>query len=414
MKYNFLILIILISFTEPGCQEKPTNQKVFFGDEILLKENLYLLHNKSIGIVTNQTAVLPNKIHLIDTLLSLGLKIKVLFSPEHGIKGDLTAGEKISSSSDSISGTPVYSLYGDNKTISKEMLKDIDVILYDIQDVGTRFYTYISTLYYVLQSASKTNIPVIILDRPNPLGGNKIEGPVMETAYKSFVGIAEIPIVYGMTIGELANYFVIESIIKTEKKPEIKVIEMRGWNRNDYWYNLKREWIPTSPNIPNFETALVYPGTCLIEGTNISEGRGTDNPFLTIGAPFINSEKLIQALDLFNNKGVSYSASIFTPVDIKGKVSNLKYSGIECYGIEISVTNKKNFNAMEFGIQLFYTLLKLYPKQFQFNNKYFDLLAGSGRLRKDLLAGKTPSDIIDSWNSELNKFKSTRKKYLLY
>ena len=413
MKYNFLILIILISFTEVGCQANPTNQKVFFGDEILLKENLYLLQNKSIGIVTNQTAVLPNKIHLIDTLLSLGLKIKVLFSPEHGIKGDLTAGEKISSSADSISGTPVYSLYGDNKTISKEMLKDIDVILYDIQDVGTRFYTYISTLYYVLQSASKTNIPVIILDRPNPLGGNKIEGPVMETAYKSFVGIAQIPIVYGMTVSELANYFVNESI-KTEKKPEIKVIEMRGWNRNDYWDNLEREWIPTSPNIPNFETALVYPGTCLIEGTNISEGRGTDNPFLTIGAPFINSEKLIQGLDLFNNKAVSYSASIFTPIDIKGKASNPKYSGIECYGIEISVTDKKKFNAIEFGVQLIYALLKLYPEKFQFNSKHFDLLAGTNKLREDLLAGKTPSYIIDSWNSELNKFKSIRKKYLLY
>jgi uncharacterized protein YbbC (DUF1343 family) len=413
MKYNFLILIILISFTEVGCQAKSTNQKVFFGDELLLKKNLHLLQNKSIGIVTNQTAVLPNKIHLIDTLLSLGLKIKVLFSPEHGIKGNLTAGESISSLSDSISGTPVYSLYGDNKTISKEMLKDIDIILYDIQDVGARFYTYISTLYYVLQSAGKNNIPVIILDRPNPLGGSKIEGPVLESAYESFVGIAQIPIIYGMTAGELANYFVNESI-KTEKKTELTVIKIRGWYRNNYWDDLGREWIPTSPNIPNFETSTVYPGTCLIEGTNVSEGRGTDNPFLTIGAPFINSKDLIHALNLFHSEGISYTAATFTPVDIKGKASNPKYRGIECYGIVISVTDKKKFNAIEFGVQLIYTLLKLYPEQFQFNSKHFDLLAGSDRLRKDLLAGKTPSDIFDSWNSELNKFKSTRKKYLLY
>ena len=414
MKCSFLILIILISFTEAGCQEKPTNRKVFFGDEILLKENLYLLHNKSIGIVTNQSAVLPNKVHLIDTLLSLGLKIKVLFSPEHGIRGDLAAGEKVLSSSDPTSGIPVYSLYGDNKTISKEMLKDIDIILYDIQDVGARFYTYISTLFYVLQSAGENNIPVIILDRPNPQGGQKIGGPMLETAYESFVGIAPLPILYGMTPGELANYFVEENIIKAEKKTEITVIEMRGWNRNDYWDDLGREWIQISPNIPNFETALVYPATCLIEGTNISEGRGTDNPFLTIGAPFINSEKLIQALDLFNIKGASYSPAIFTPVDIKGKASNPKYNRIECHGIEIGVTDKKKFSAMEFGVQLLHTMLKLYPEQFRFNNKYFDLIAGTNRLRKDLLAGKTPNYITDSWYFELNDFKSTRRKYLLY
>ena len=381
---------------------------------MLFKENLGLLKNKSIGIVTNQSAVLPKKVHVLDSLLSIGFNIRVIFSPEHGIKGDISAGEYISSSVDSIPGIPIYSLYTKTKKPTKEMLRGIDLIVYDIQDVGVRFYTYISTLYYVLQSADENNIPVIILDRPDPQGGQKIDGPVLDSAYESFIGIAPIPILYGMTSGELANYFIDENIIKTKNKPTLSVIKIKNWNRNDRWDNLNRDWIPTSPNIPNFETALVYPGTCLIEGTNISEGRGTDNPFLTIGAPFINSEELLAKLNSFKIDWVNYSAAKFTPVEIKRKVSNPKYNGIECYGIKISVSDKQSFNAVKFGVYLLYTLLDLYPDKFQFKDDYFDFLAGSDSLRKDLLAGKAPDEIINSWHSRLKKFQSTRKKYLLY
>jgi len=294
------------------------------------------------------------------------------------------------------------------------MLNNIDIILFDIQDIGARFYTYISTLYYLLQSAAENNLPVIVLDRPNPISGLRVSGPLLNLNHRSFIGIAPIPVLHGMTIGELAELFVNENFINTSKKPELIVIKMQGWKRNYFWNDLDREWIPTSPNIPNFETALIYPGTCFIEGTNVSEGRGTDDPFLTIGAPYINSEELINKLKSLQIAGIEFSPSSFTPVNKKGKAIHPKYEGINCYGVKFKLTDKNRFKAVEFGVYLIYVLIKLYPDNFKFKDNYFDKLAGTDKLRKDLLAGKNPSAIIRSWESKLEEFKSIRKKYLLY
>jgi len=414
MKIFTTIFIILILFTNLSCQPSDSNNHVFFGDELLLKENIGLLKDKRVGVVTNQSAVLPNNVHLVDTLLSLGINITALFSPEHGIRGEISDGSKISSSTDDKTGIPIFSLYGSTKKPTKEMLNNIDIILFDIQDIGTRFYTYISTLYYILKSAAENNLPVIVLDRPNPITGIRVSGPLLDLNYRSFVGIAPIPVLHGMTIGELAELFVNENFINASSKPELIVIKMKDWKRNYFWDDLDREWIPTSPNIPNIETSLIYPGTCFIEGTNVSEGRGTDDPFLTIGAPYINSEELINNLNSLQTEGIEFSPLSFTPVSVKGKAIHPKYEGIKCYGVKFKLTDKKKFNAVEFGVYLIYSLLRLYPNNFKFNDNYFDKLAGTDKLRKDLLASKNPSAIISSWEIELDKFKSIRKKYLLY
>ena len=414
MKFFIHIFFIFSAFVNLSCQPSDSSTHVYFGDELLLKENIGLLKDKRVGVVTNHSAILPNNVHLVDSLIALGIDVTVLFSPEHGIRGEISDGSKILSSTDDKTGIPIFSLYGSTKKPTKEMLNNIDIILFDIQDIGARFYTYISTLYYILQSAAENNLPVVVLDRPNPINGLRVGGPLLDLIYSTFIGIAPIPVMHGLTIGELAELFVNENFINTGSKPELTVIKMKGWKRNYYWDDMDREWIPTSPNIPKFETSLIYPGTCFIEGTNVSEGRGTDDPFLTIGAPFINSAELINRLTSLQIAGIEFSPSSFTPVNLKGKATHPKYEGINCDGVKFIITNKKKFNAVKFGVYLIYSLIKLYPDNFKFRENYFDKLAGTDKLRKDLLAGKNPSAIIKSWENELEEFKSIRKKYLLY
>ena len=414
MKFNTIIFFLLLSMSNISCQNTTNNQKVILGNEVLLKESLELLTGKHIGLVINHTSLLPNNIHLADTLLALGINVTKLFSPEHGIRGNISAGQLISSTTDKKTGLPVYSLYGNTKKPSPEMLKDVDIILYDIQDVGVRFYTYISTLYYVLQACSENGIPIVVLDRPNPLNGLDIAGPLLESKFKSFIGIASIPIVYGMTVGELANYFVEYEFMAADEKPNITVIKMKEWKRNYNWRDLNLKWIPPSPNIPDFETAQVYPGTCFIEGTNVSEGRGTDHPFLTIGAPYINADELIKELNTRNIAGVNLIPISFTPVDKKGKADNPKYKDVNCNGIKISIIDEVNFKPVTFGIILIHSLLRLYPKQFKFYSQHFDNLAGTDKLRMNLLAGKDPSKIVDDWQKDLEIFKSKRQNILIY
>ena len=294
------------------------------------------------------------------------------------------------------------------------MLTDVDIILFDVQDVGARFYTYISSMFYILQAAAENNIKVIILDRPNPIGGVVVDGPVLIDKYKSFFGIAPIPILHGMTIGELAMLFAKENYININSILDLIVVKMNGWERNIYWDDLNLTWLPTSPNIPTFETALVYPGTCLFEGTNISEGRGTENPFLTIGAPFINPDKLISELQIEISNGIECSPVKFVPKEILGKAVKPKFEGEKCYGINIKVADKTKFGAIDFGLKLVYTLHKLYPSEFEFRQNHFDLLTGTNKIRLSIEKGDSPDNIKKLWQEDLNNFKKIRNKYLLY
>jgi uncharacterized protein YbbC (DUF1343 family) len=343
-----------------------------------------------------------------------GIKITALFGPEHGIRGNAPAGKAVGSSVDAKTGIPVYSLFGKNKKPTAEMLKNVDVLIYDIQDVGARFYTYISTLFYLVQAGAENHIPVIVLDRPNPIDGINVEGPIRKDDEASFVGIAPIPIMHGMTVGELAKLYAGEGYIGKNLKPDITVIKMKNWNRKFYLDHYSLPWIDPSPNIPNLETAIVYPGLCLIEGTNVSEGRGTHHPFINIGAPYINSDSLINKLKEFNVKGIELKPIKFTPVDIPKMSTNPKYKNESCSGITIHVTDRQQFKAVHFGIKLVCALHTLYPSQFKFRDAGFDRLSGDKSIREKILAGETPEKIISSWQKELKEFLSIRKKYLLY
>jgi len=404
--FGLLFFYFPISFT----QEK----NLLTGADILIKDHLDLLKGKNIGIVTNHTAVLKNGTHLVDTLNSImDINIIALFGPEHGIRGISEAGKEIKNDVDLKTGIPVYSLYGKNKKPTEEMLKDVDLLLYDIQDIGVRFYTYISTLFYLLQAAAENNIPVIVLDRPNPIDGVTIEGPVLKEELKSFVGIATLPVRYGMTAGELAKLFLGEKYSGENLKPDLTVIKLQGWERESFYNDYDFKWIPPSPNIPTLESALAYPGTCLLEGTNISEGRGTKNPFVTVGSPFINNSELVEEMNRCGLEGVKLKAVSFTPVKIPGVAENPKYENQLCNGIFIEITDKRKFKGFEFGIKLLSSLIKLYPESFRFNS-YFDKLSGDKTLRELLLKGIPANEIISYWQKETENFKSVREKYLLY
>lgn len=403
-----LILIIILS-------SAVFSQEVLSGADVLLNQHQELLNRKRIGIVTNHTAVLKNGTHLVDALIKIeGINVTTLFGPEHGIRGAAPAGVHVQSGIDDATKLPVYSLYGQTKKPTAEMLKDVDILIFDIQDVGARFYTYISTLFYTIEAGCEFNIPIIVLDRPNPISGLWVDGPVRNNQLKSFVGIAPIPIIHGMTIGELANYFLGEGLIKANPSAPLTVIKISNWKREMFFDETNLTWTNPSPNIPNFETALVYPGTCLIEGTNISEGRGTFEPFVTIGSPFINADDVIREFKKYGHAGIKLSKVTFTPQEIPNMAAKPKFSGVKCNGIKITVSDRNELKPVEFGITLISILNKLYKSKFEFKTKSFDLLAGNSSIRLQIENGIEPALIISSYKKELEDFKLIRNKYLLY
>ncbi|MBT6816123.1 MAG: DUF1343 domain-containing protein [Flavobacteriales bacterium] len=348
------------------------------------KTYLPLLEDNKIAIVGNQTSMIKNT-HLVDSLISLGLDIIKVFSPEHGFRGKSDAGAKIEDGIDVKTGIPIISLYGKNKKPSSKQLENIDVLLFDIQDVGARFYTYISTLHYVMEAAGEHNIKVIKLDRPNP-NGHYIDGPIREDGFESFVGMHPIPIVHGMTIGEYAKMINAENWISN--KCNLTVIEMENYN-HDMHYNLP---IKPSPNLPNSKSINLYPSLCLFEGTNISIGRGTDYPFQHFGAPYLES---------------NYS---FTPKSGEGS-KYPKHKNIECFGTDLRFQD--NY-LTDINLNWIINSYNNCPYKEKFFTNFFDKLAGTDKLRLQIIDGKTEKEIKGSWIEGLDEFKLTRKKYLLY
>ena len=409
MKKIFLLLSFTVQFLFAQ------NSKVLTGADILLSDSLDLVTNKNVGIVTNHTGLLSNGTHIVDTLNSLNqVNVVVLFGPEHGIRGDAPDGHSISDGKDSKTGIQVYSLYGKTKKPTKEMLKNVDILVFDIQDIGARFYTYISTMFFAMQAAVENNIPILILDRPNPINGIRVEGPIIQEGFKSFVGIANIPIMHGMTIGELALFFNEENLLNENLKADFKIIKMQNWTRNMYFDETGLTWVNPSPNMTSLETALLYPGLCLIEGTNISEGRGTPTPFLNIGAPFINSDSLISKLNSYKLEGISYSKINFTPVEIPNMASKPKFEKENCNGIYFTITDRQKLNSLKLGLVLIYSIMKLNPNDFSFRESSIDRLYGSSNLRTMLTKGFSPNEIMNTWKQDLEKFNQIRKKYLIY
>ncbi|GIO19287.1 hypothetical protein J18TS1_23870 [Oceanobacillus oncorhynchi subsp. incaldanensis] len=381
---------------------------VRLGLDIFLEKGYKRVEGQRIGLVTNMTGVNEKLQPSIDLFTEHpAIHLTALYAPEHGIRGDAKEGQEVSSSIDAKTGLPVYSLYGETRKPSQEMLADVDVLVFDLQDIGSRYYTYIYTMAYVMEACMEYGKKLIVLDRPNPVSGLNMEGNLVEPDLRSFVGLLPIPNRHGMTIGELAWLFKKEFGYACD----LSIVPMEGWKRRMYFDDTNLFWIPPSPNVPVVDTAILYPGTCLLEGTNVSEGRGTAKPFEWIGAPFIEGQKLAKVYNDKKIPGVLARPVSFVP-------TYQKHEGEICGGVQLHIENRHTLHALRAGVILVETIAALYPNQFQFieNEKgkyFFDLLAGTKRLRKYILAGEAEK-YIEEGQQELGKFKKTRKKYLLY
>lgn len=386
---HFSLLLILTFFSQVACsQTKP----IKLGAENVT-EYLPLIEGKKVAMVVNQTSLINNTTHVVDSLLTLGVEIKVIFAPEHGFRGDHSAGAHVNSGKDEKTGLPITSLYGEHKKPTKADLKGIDVVIFDIQDVGVRYYTYISTMHYVMEACAENKVSFIVFDRPNP-NGHYIDGPVLDMKFKSFVGMHPIPLVHGMTVGELAQMINGEGWLAGGKKCDLTIVTVRNYDRNMLYVLPVRP----SPNLPTKQSVYLYPSLGLFEGTVMSIGRGTDHPFEILGAPFITEG--------------TYK---FTPKSIPGVAEHPKYENQECRG----------FNLKDFADSFILTSSQIYldwlrmcydiaPDKDAFFTSFFDKLAGTDTLRKQIIEGKTPDQIRSSWQSDLSKFREKRKKYLLY
>ncbi|MBD9477518.1 DUF1343 domain-containing protein [Pseudoxanthomonas sp. PXM02] len=377
------------------------------GIEVLLDQRLDLLRDKRVGLVTNATGVDSQLRSDVDRFAAQkDFALVALFGPEHGVRGDVQAGDKVASSRDVATGLPVHSLYGEHREPTPAMLEGIDVLVFDIQDVGTRFYTYPYTLAGVMRAAKKAGIPVVVADRPDPLGGVLVEGPVLEPALASFVGMFPIPIRHGMTVGELATLFNIEFGIGAD----LHVVTVQGWARGDEPLRDALPWVPPSPNMPTPDTALVYPGTGLLEGTNVSEGRGTTRPFEMIGAPWVDAPALAARLDAMALPGVRFRPVWFTP-------TFSKHAGVACAGVQLHVTDRAAFRPVRTGIAVLKALHDQHPKEFAFlpgNPPFFDALAGVPWLRVAITKGESVDAIEARWTPALERFRTLRQRHLLY
>jgi uncharacterized protein YbbC (DUF1343 family) len=397
-----VVFSLIVAFILNTGQTKESS--VVPGIEVLVAERLDLLRGKRLGLITNHTGVDRKLRRNIDILKSLPeTELVALFSPEHGIEGVGQAGEKVGSEIDKKSGVPVHSLYGEVTRPTPEMLKDVDLLVYDIQDVGSRYYTYLSTLGQCMEAAAQKSIPFVVLDRPNPLTGSRIEGRVLDWSFRSFVGTFAVPIRYGLSPGELANY------VKDERRLNLQlfVVKMKNWQRYQWYDETGLVWVPPSPNIPALESALAYPGMCLLEGTNLSEGRGTTKPFEIAGAPWVDGNKLAERLKGLNLPGVLFRPISFTP-------AFSKFSGQPCHGIQIHVVDRNQFMPVRTTLSLIRDLRNFYPSQFEWNEKHFDQLIGSDDVRRAIEHNVSTEKIIESWQAGLEDFESKRRKYFLY
>lgn len=359
-----------------------------------LEELFPLLENKRISLVVNQTSLVQN-VHLLDTLYNKGVHITQVFAPEHGFRGDADAGEFIKNGKDYRTQVPIISLYGKNKKPQPAQLQQTDIVIFDIQDVGARFYTYISTMFYVMQACAENNKELIILDRPNPC--DYIDGPVLDMKYKSFVGMLPIPVLHGCTIGELAQMINGEGWLGNNLQCPLKVITIEDWKHGQP-YSLP---VKPSPNLPNNQAIALHPSLCPFEGTSVSVGRGTDFPFQIIGSP--------------TTKNLKFR---FMPHSMKGSDKHPLHQDAYCYGLNLS--SEKNIPkgfSLQYVIQFynyFQNLTKHAEKEFFTRPHWFDLLTGTNQVRLDILKNKTEEQIRSAWQKKLNQYKEIRKKYLLY
>jgi uncharacterized protein YbbC (DUF1343 family) len=378
----------------------PRNDHTLAGIDVVEEENFAPLRGKHVGVITNQTGVDRSGRRTIDLLAHAhGVKLVALFSPEHGPFGNVDG--EVPSSTDAATGLPVYSLYGQTRRPTPEMLEGIDALVFDIQEAGVRFYTYATTMGYAMEEAAKRRIAFYVLDRPNPLGGERIEGPMLDRDRLSFTGYFPMPVRHGMTLGELAQMFNAENHLGAE----VHVVAMKNWHRRDAYEATGLAWIRPSPNLRTLDELLLYPGVEILQAGGVSVGRGTDTPFQLIGAPWIRAAELAGALDARSVPGVRFAPTNFTP-------RSGPYQGQACQGVALAIADRASLDSMRMGLEIAATLAKLYPKEFALD-KILTLLGSQATLER-LKRGDAPARIVGGWAGELEPFRKMRAKYLLY
>ncbi len=386
---------------------------VRLGVEVLLSDSMHLVSGRRVGLVTNHTGIFNEAGaaggvtgSTIDALFSAPeVELVGLFGPEHGIRGEEEAGAHVDSSVDDRTGVPIHSLYGETLRPTPEMLQGVDVLVFEMQDVGSRYYTYVSTMAYAMEAAGAEGIPFIVLDRPNPIRGDVVQGNVLDPQYATFVGLYPVPMRHGMTAGELARMFVGEFGIEAE----LHVVPVEGWQREMTFDETSLPWVAPSPNMPDLASAMAYPGTCLFEGTPLSVGRGTTRAFQWVGAPWLDGEELAERLNAYDVEGVRFEAATFTP----SAPGDGKFDGEELQGVRL-VAETTAYDAPRAAVAMLIETFAASGDRWSWRESHFDRLAGTDALRRAIEAGRSLDEITGGWEAQLADFQRLRSPYLLY
>lgn len=386
------------------------DRRVVLGNEDFIENFPRELRDESLGLVINHTSVLPKGKTLLRALLQKGHKIQAVFSPEHGFSGDIEAGQEVQNGQ--FKGIKIFSLYGEMRKPTPEQMTGIDAFVYDIQDVGTRFYTYITTLKNVMEAAAEAKIPVYVLDRPNPIGGTIIEGALLQPEFESFIAAFPITVRYGLTSGELAMMAKGEGWVP--EAVELRVVKMKKWRRQFFWKNTGLTWIPPSPNMPYPESAIIYPGTALLGALNLNKGRGTRYPLLQFGAPWLDPVSIIERLNREEEFGVELEAVSFIPRSLPGKALHPLYENKTCRGIYVHIRQREKFRSLRFVLALIKTLKDHYPDNSYPESRYLDSMFGNDLLSRYIKGSVSYEKILIKMEEDEELFRQRRRKYLLY
>ncbi len=400
--HRYPVMVVIVALLLAACP-RATVPSVRPGIDVLLSDSLHLVRGRKVGLVTNRTGVDAQGRSDIDRLREAGIELVALFSPEHGFRGHAAPGEKVGSTRDSATGLPIYSLYGAVRVPTPEMLSGIDLLLVDLQDVGARYYTYISTTIDVMRGAGPQRIPVIVLDRPNPVAA-PVQGNVLDTAFRSYIGALAVPMRHGLTLGEQA--LLARSDLGLDS--DLRIVPVSGWRRSQYFDETGLPFIPPSPNLQTLGAILLYPGTCLFEGTNLSVGRGTPEAFAQVGAPWLDPGKVIAAVGPI--AGIRAEPVSFTP----SNPGDQKYSDTTLSGIRLTVTDRRAYDPVEAAVRLLAAIKAVHPGEFRFLARQFDRLAGDSALRTRLDRGENAGAVMADWEAGRHAFMGRRAHFLLY
>ncbi|MCB1546552.1 MAG: DUF1343 domain-containing protein [Hyphomicrobiaceae bacterium] len=406
--------------THPSRATPPTppGPVTLVGAELLVASSFAALSGKRVGLVTNQTGLAHGR-HLADLLHDApNVRLAAILAPEHGFRGTVEAGAKVRDGVDPRTRAPVHSLYGATRRPTPAMLAGLDVLVFDIQDIGARFYTYISTMGLAMQAAARARLPFVVLDRPNPLGGTYVSGFVCEPGLTSFVGQYPIPIVHGMTVGELAGMIKAEGWLDGLSGLDLSVIKCQGWSRDARWPATQRAWVPTSPNIPSFEAALVYPGIGIVGETEVNEGRGTPTPFSLVGAPWLDAPRMVTRLAKAGLPGIDFEAVSYTPRSIPNVALRPRFVGQAVTGVRVVVRDVARYTPLEVGMHVLAAVAAEARAKgvapLISNLAMFHKIAGTKRLHRFVDGGSDGHAMIEAWQGEVRRFSELRSRHLLY